>query len=245
MRSVFRLAAGVFCVAAVWAQPAFEAASVRYLPPPAGSRISTGGGPGTSDPERWVRSNVTLGSLLVQAFGVQGRLLEMPDWATAERYEVIAKVPAGASKADIAPMLRALLTERFHMAWHRDHRTMRVYEMRRVSGAPALSPAESAADSFSVNDSGSNRVIVAKGISLADLAGYFSGQMDRPLIDQTGLSRVFDVELRYPKAEAEAESGGYALRMAARDQLGIEFRSGASAVNVIVVDSIDRSPTPN
>jgi uncharacterized protein (TIGR03435 family) len=237
--------AGALWVAAAWAQPVFEVASVKYLPPPRSPRVSTGGGPGTSDPERWTRSNVTLGSLLVEAFGVQGRLIEMPDWATAEHYEVIAKVPAGASKSDIAPMVRALLTERFHMMWHRAQHTMPVYEMRRVSGAPALTPSESAADSLSFNDSGSNREIVIKGISLSGLAGYLSGQMDRPVVDQTGLSGVFDIQVHYPKAEADAESRGYALRAAARDQLGLEFRSGTAPVDVIVIDGIDKIPTPN
>jgi uncharacterized protein (TIGR03435 family) len=169
----------------------------------------------------------------------------MPDWATAERYEVIAKVPGGASKSDIAPMVRALLTERFHMVWHRDHRVMPVYEMQRVTGAPGLPPSESASDSFSFSDSGSNREIVVKGISPAGLAGYLSGQMDRPVIDKTGLLGVFDIQLQYPKAEADAESRGYALRAAARDQLGLEFRRVTAALDVIVIDSIAKIPTPN
>jgi len=245
-RSVLCLsAAGVFCVAAVWAQPAFEAASVKYLPPPPGSSISTGGGPGTSDPERWFCSNVSLKSLLVNAFEVQGRMIEAPAWTETERYEVIAKVPAGASKGDIAPMVRGMLTERFHMVWHRAQHTIPVYEMRRVAGAPALTPSESAADSFRFNDSGSTREMVVKGISPTGLAGYLSGQMDRPVVDKTGLSGVFDIRVQYPKAEADAESRGYALRAAARDQVGLEFRSGMAAVDVIVIDRIDMIPTPN
>jgi uncharacterized protein (TIGR03435 family) len=232
-------------VATAWAQPAFEVISIKYLPPPAGSRVSTGGGPGTNDPERWFRSNVSLKSLLVNAFGVQGRMIEAPAWTETERYEVIAKVPAGASVADIAPMVRAMLTERFHMLWHRAQHTMPVYEMRRVAGAPALRPSGSASDSFSINDSGSNREMVAKGISSVGLAGYLSGQMDRPVVDKTGLSGVFDIQLEYPKAETDAESRGYALRDAARDQLGLEFRNAMAAVDVIVIDSIDQMPTPN
>src|SRR5690242_14652366 len=116
--------AGMFCAAAVWGQRTFDVVSVRYLPPPSGSRVSTGGGPGTSEPERWFRSNVSLKSLLVNAFEVQGRMIEAPEWTETERYEVIAKVAPGASTGDIAPMVRAMLMERFHLVWHRDRRTM-------------------------------------------------------------------------------------------------------------------------
>jgi bla regulator protein BlaR1 len=47
----------------------FEVASVKLLLQP-GPGTSTGGGPGTTDPGRFWRSNVTMASLLVQAFQI-------------------------------------------------------------------------------------------------------------------------------------------------------------------------------
>lgn len=81
--------------------PAFDVASVKLLPPPVSGSVSSSGGPGTTDPGRLTRSNVTLASILVQAFQTQGHLITGPDWLSSERYEIIAIVPRDATRADI------------------------------------------------------------------------------------------------------------------------------------------------
>ena len=103
-------AAAIFIFGAVYARserqlPSFDAASVKLLPPPISYSVHSGGGPGTSDPGRVTRSNVTLGSILVEAFRMPGNLITgMPGWMPSERYEIIAVVPHGAARdAESAP----------------------------------------------------------------------------------------------------------------------------------------------
>lgn len=101
----------------------FDVASVKILPRPSPS-VSTGGGPGTSDPGRFVRSNITLTSLLVEAFHIQGHAIAGSDWLRSTRYEIIAKVPIGANRDDIPLMLQRLITERFGLTSHREQKEM-------------------------------------------------------------------------------------------------------------------------
>src|SRR5262245_39822510 len=122
------VAVGIVNAPAVRAQPAsakesqsFEVASVKRLPQP-GPSVSTGGGPGTSDPGRWWRSNVTMASLLVQAFQIQGHAIVGPDWLRSTRYEITATVPVGAKRDDVPLMIQRLLSERLGLRFHREQK---------------------------------------------------------------------------------------------------------------------------
>jgi len=110
------------CGQSVQLAPTFEVASVKLLPPPISGSVMTGGGPGTSDPIRLTRSNVTLASILVEAFQIQGRLITGPDWLTSARYEIIAVVPSGSTRDDVPRMLQGLLAQRFGLTFHRERK---------------------------------------------------------------------------------------------------------------------------
>jgi uncharacterized protein (TIGR03435 family) len=99
---------------------------------------STGGGPGTSDPGRWWRSNVTLLSLLVEAFHIQGHAVVGPDWMGSTRYEIVAKVPAGANRNDVPLMFHKLLTECFGLTFHREQKEMPAYALVTSRNGPKL-----------------------------------------------------------------------------------------------------------
>jgi uncharacterized protein (TIGR03435 family) len=102
----------------------FEAASIRVAgdePPrrPMPARGDILGGPGTNDPTRIAYTWVTMTSILVGTFGFGGdRILNLPDWADSQRYDLQAIVPPGATKDQAREMMQNLLKERFHFAFH-------------------------------------------------------------------------------------------------------------------------------
>src|ERR1700734_2273648 len=93
------------------ATPSFEVATIKPAGPPAASmgaggmkiaiRMGAQGGPGTSDPGQITYSNLPLKSLLVNAYGVKGYQISGPAWIDTERFNIVAKVPKGASKDDV------------------------------------------------------------------------------------------------------------------------------------------------
>ena len=96
--------------------PSFEVASVRPTPPPQpGAMVFYGparGGPGSSDPGQITWSSAALRSVVMLAHDVQGFQVTAPDWLATERYDIIAKVAAGATKAQVNVMWQNLLKER-------------------------------------------------------------------------------------------------------------------------------------
>src|SRR5579863_3874344 len=104
-----------------WAQSAdeqltFEVASVKPAAPmpPGKMMVRTQGGPGTPDPGHLNYTNVSLKNLIVNAFGVKSYQISGPDWLDSERFDMVAKVPQGATKDQVKFMMQNLLKERFH-----------------------------------------------------------------------------------------------------------------------------------
>jgi uncharacterized protein (TIGR03435 family) len=79
-----------------------------------------------------------------------------------------------------------------------------------------------------------------------------AGSVGRPVIDKTGLTGMFDVELDYLTESAGAPGAptvteppeGVSLRDALKQQLGLELRPDRGPVEYLAIDSIAR-PTPD
>jgi uncharacterized protein (TIGR03435 family) len=88
------------------------------------------------------------------------------------------------------------------------------------------------------------------GITLPALAAALQPAVDRPVVDQTGLDRRFDVEYSFtpqpPTAGVESAFGPDAptLFVALEEQLGLKLESRRMSVPVLVIDSIAR-PSEN
>ena len=63
---------------------------------------------------------MSLKDLITIAYKVKGYQITGPAWLAAERFDIVAKLPDGASKDDAPTMLQALLEERFKLVAHRD-----------------------------------------------------------------------------------------------------------------------------
>jgi uncharacterized protein (TIGR03435 family) len=115
----------------------FDVASVKPVDPESGGRFGSSGGPGTSDPER-ITYSVFLQSLLMTAYGVGSDQISGPDWLQRERYEIVAKVPPGATKEQANVMLQNLLAERFHVSLHRVMKEFPEYSLVVAKGGRKL-----------------------------------------------------------------------------------------------------------
>src|SRR5438132_28818 len=102
----------VFACALASAQAAdnltFEVASVKVSPPVLpNDRVFFGpaqGGPGTPDPAQIKWSYATLSKLLITAYDVKAYQISGPEWLATQRYDVIAKVPAGSTREQVGMM---------------------------------------------------------------------------------------------------------------------------------------------
>lgn len=200
----------------------FEVASVK---PSAAVRPYNGvffgpprGGPGTRDPEQVTWSYATLKGVLMKAYDVKAYQVSGPGWLDTERYDIAAKVPAGATKDQVNEMWQNLLAERFGVTLHHQSRQFQVDELVVAKGGPKLR--ESVEDDANAEGppkmdkdgklsspgmvnlltNGPNGVSVhsmAKAQPLSRLTAMLGNQLKRPVVDKTGLNGKYDFDLEF------------------------------------------------
>ncbi len=207
----------------------FEVASVKPCPPPApNARLFFGpprGGPGTSDPGQITWSNAALRNILMTAYDVQTYQVTAPAWLATERYDIAAKIPAGATKEQVRIMWQNLLKERFGMALHHESKEFQADELTVAKSGLKMNETDLPADAgpfapvdgppkfdkngmpamkgsgaivmISTTPGGATARMNAKGLSSSEIASRFAQNLRRPVIDKTGLTGRYDFVLEY------------------------------------------------
>jgi uncharacterized protein (TIGR03435 family) len=117
----------------------FEVASVRPAGPAPGGYIGPPrGGPGTSDPGQIAWSSAALTDLLMTAYSKQIFQITGPAWLSTQRYDIVAKVPLGATPEQVRVMWQNLLKDRFGVALHHESKEFEVEELTVAKGGPKL-----------------------------------------------------------------------------------------------------------
>jgi uncharacterized protein (TIGR03435 family) len=219
----------MICLAVAWAcaygqaadAPSFEVASIK---PASSSATGMGcrGGPGTADPGLWSCSNVPLTFLISNAYGFQPQQFAPIDRCCQARFDIAAKVPAGATKEQFQRMQQNLLVERLKLTFHHEQKEMPIYELtvgekgsKLKESAPdaALAPEEPwAGPKFSMGKDGYPEFPAGRG-GLAGLNGHYrwtavnlsmlvivktlSIHLGRPVADATGLKGKYDIDMTW------------------------------------------------
>src|SRR5580692_6807535 len=100
------------------APQAFEVASVKPNTSESGSSRTSG------TTGQLTITNRSLKQLIEMAYSVQDFQIAGPEWLSAAKFDIVAKIPAGAQTDQRPAMMQSLLAERFHLAVHRDSREM-------------------------------------------------------------------------------------------------------------------------
>jgi uncharacterized protein (TIGR03435 family) len=154
MRVTLVSALAILCGAAAFSQspaPEFDAASVKPAAPQGDGRMMVGmrGGPGTPDVGHATFTNMSLMSLITQAYNVKEYQVTGPSWLNSECYDVETREPATTTKEQFHLMLQNLLADRFHLTLHHDSKEFQGYELTIAKGGSKLkdsSPEDAAFD---------------------------------------------------------------------------------------------------
>ena len=135
----------LFAAGAVFAQapaavPAFEVASIKPAEPIDPAKIMAGKQRiGMSIDKAQVSiGSLSLSDMIQAAFRVKPYQVSGPDWMTAQRFDVMAKIPEGATSEQVPEMLQALLADRFKLTVHRDSTEHPVYALVVGKNGPKL-----------------------------------------------------------------------------------------------------------
>ena len=101
----------------------------------AGQRVRTGI---TAEKGRAEFAFEPLGALIEYAYGIPASQQVGPDFLKTERFDIVGKMPVGASDDDAPKMLQALLAERFGLKVHWEKKEVQIYAL--VVGKSGLNP---------------------------------------------------------------------------------------------------------
>ncbi len=230
----------VFAAMAVGQSLQFDAASIR---PTAATPGADGSGRERVDvtSTTLVMRNASLSFAIQWAYGVHFYQVSGPDWLKDARYDIQARPPFAASESELRLMLRALLTERFKLTLHTEQRPRPIYSLV-VRGTPNLQAA-AATDSASFGVTGGD--FVFRATSMRELADQLSdfATVDRPVIDNTGLTGRFHFKL--DQAARAIRGGDGPSIFTAVSELGLRMQPENQTMEVIVIDSAARTPSEN
>jgi uncharacterized protein (TIGR03435 family) len=196
--------------------------------------------------------NISLKGLLEQAYGIRADLISgAPGWAETTGFDINARVVEADRKAlaklntrEFGAMLQPVLADRFQVKVHTETKVLPVYELV-VSKGGVKFAATSAADKdkrwHEVSAHGSsvhNGHLVAHQVPLSRLVDVIAGQMHRGVIDKTGLSGEFDLQLDWTPENAPPSPDATApfLAAALQEQLGLKLEASKGPVATLVVD---------
>ena len=237
------------CVMAGAQSVAFEAVSIKAVPPALGGFPGQPGyflRPRVENPRRF-RSIMRTASLIEWAYRLhEYRILGMPDWVRdpSARYAVEASTAQPATRSEMERMVQMLLAERFHLRFHRETREMPVFLLTVAKNGPnmELTPNADLNHGDGTIDIGRGDLI-ARSIQMDTLAGILTENSEHPVLDRTGLTGKYDFDVHYDPGSLVDWRLGPALPSMLKD-IGLRMEPSRQPVELMVIDSIDR-PTAN
>ncbi len=277
LRQVFGLGLGAAaCVISLHAQapggtpPAFEVASIKENVS-ASDNASVRAQPGG----RVSVSNNSLRNIIRNAYNVQNyQIIGGPDWINTVRWDINAKAPDDAPPQQLLLMLRTLLADRFKLVVRDETREMPIYALilARPDGRLGSQLRASAVDCAAIFAAAKAKGetpppttngrptcgtrttrgnMMTTGVTMTDLARNLAPFTGRPVVDKTGLTGAFDVDLTWTPeqgppgpdgtaAAAPPSSDSVSLYTAVQEQLGLKLDAQRGPVDVLVIDSVQR-----
>jgi uncharacterized protein (TIGR03435 family) len=248
--------------------PVFDVISVKQNKSDSGGMSMTG----VSDSFRG--TNLDISNLIMNSYHLTSAdlIFGLPGWTRSAHFDVNAKV-VNPDKQVIdkltddqrRAMILDILKERFHFQAHLETKILPVYDLVPAKGGPKFTGgkgpnADTAAAMAKRGITASNGAMIVYdgeitggGIPISSLVFSLTGAVGRTVIDKTGLTGNYDIELKWtpenggqPSADngqTDAQSGP-SIFTALEEQLGLKLESAKGPVQTLVVDHVEM-PTEN
>jgi uncharacterized protein (TIGR03435 family) len=202
----------------------------------------------------------TMVDLIRAAYGVDpDKVLGGPSWLESDRFNVIAKTAPATPYASAMSMLQALLADRFQLAIHKDTRPMAAYAL--TLGKRKLQLKEPDRSTWSGCRSQPFRPPAPGAVmppqpvechnvtmsAFAEQIRRMAGQyLDKPVVDKTGVEGSWDLTIAWTARGQLGLAGSDGISVFdALEKIGLKLEPDTMPLPVIVVDRVNRAPTPN
>jgi uncharacterized protein (TIGR03435 family) len=210
--------------------------------------------------------NTSLGDLMTFSYGIQERqIVGAPAWLRADRYDILAE-PNGEGQPNLRQwkiMVQKLMADRFQLKFHREKKELSVYAIIVGRHGPKLTKSQGDPNGLPGLFFSRLRPVVlnVRNATMTDFASLLqSAVLDRPVVDQTGLTGRYVFTLTWtpdqfqfvgtglpvppPDKNADAADAPPGLFAAIQQQLGLKLKPTQAPAEVLVIDHVER-PSPN
>lgn len=214
-------------------------------------------------------TNVPIFLMIVGAYDLSWKQLDSVSVSgdlLNERYDIEARADAGAlpetgstsaaRQQVVREMFKALLAERFKLALHTERRDSPVYELRAGPTGSRLTPAKddrvcTPGPCQTVGGGPASGLIGFKA-TVSDLANTLSVFLDRQVLDRTGITGVYDIDLPSwsntarttrsdnPNQEPEPDPDDPSIFTVLQERLGLRLVSARAPLDIYVIDHVER-----
>ena len=255
--------------------PTYEVASIkpaapgqigRFIRPTPGGRLNA--------------NNITLKDLIQIAYRIQSfQVTGGPAWLGSDGFDIIAKAEGDPPLNQFPELLRPLLADRFALKFHRETKDLPVYALvapnDKGKATPSLALAKEGACTvrdptkpppgpgepptlYCGNIYGGFKELHGQAVTLANLVPILSRMLGRTVIDKTGMTAKYDINLEWTPDQSQLslmqlppdvpmpafDPNGPSIFTAFPEQLGLKLESQKGPVEVFVVDHAEK-PSEN
>ena len=235
------------------ANPSFEVATIKPTAPG-----TQGKGLTMRDARTFMTVNYSVSDLIAFGYAVSPRqIVGGPPWLESDHFDIqgTPDQPGMPNRPQIEAMVQKLLTDRFKLTFHREKRELSVFSISVAKTGAKLT--DSAANPDNPPGVGFTRLgsMFASNAKISDLSGLFQSiVLDRPVIDETGLTGHYDFKLNWtpdesqfpslkglptPPADDKADTPPD-LFTAIQQQLGLKLEAKKAPVDVLVIDHVEK-----
>ncbi len=244
------------CAALFAQQPEFDVASIHPSAPLGMSYMTNiGTSEGTMKTHNTTLFDLIMFAMKAQPYQISGG----PSWIRDARFDISAKSldeakrPKATTKAEkdaederVRARVRSLLADRFQLKLTEQQKELPIYALTVDKSGHKLKASKSDDGNLNSNRTGDKGVITGTGIATEALAQVLGREVDKPVLDQTGLDGNFDFELNYTldtsaaANDATVDNLSASLFTAVREQLGLRLVGKKGPVSTWTVVSAEK-----
>jgi uncharacterized protein (TIGR03435 family) len=224
----------------------FEVASIK----PAAAGTPAGGAYLLMPGGTFVGRNLTVKRLVMEAYAMSDfQIHGGPAWIDSQRYDIDAKAEGLANADQLRQLMEALLADRFKLTIQRSTKELPIFLLVAGKGGPKIHLSEHP-------DPGKRRFVSRARISgdftAAEFAKVLQPMLGRPVIDRTGLTGQYAVDLEWTPDPGQGQPvpgangppptdpNGPSIFTAIQERLGLRLESRKGPVEILVIDHVER-----
>jgi uncharacterized protein (TIGR03435 family) len=237
------------------ADPKFEVATIKPSKPDTPGKMFRVQG------RRFKTVNTTLNDLLSFAYGVQPKqVIGAPAWADTDKFDLDAEPDGEGAPNDKQwkSMMQKLIVERFKLTFHHDKRELAVYVLSVSKAGQKMTKSEGDPNGLPGLWFQQLGDLNVRNANMADFSGLMqSAVLDRPVLDQTGITGRWDFTLKWTPDDSQFSGMGVRippptdsanappnLYTAIQEQIGLKLDATKAPADVMVIDHVEK-PSDN